>query len=454
MRATILVVDDEPLIRWTLSERLGQEGHAVVEAETAKAALARFGPDVDLVMLDYKLPDSDGLQVLKTMKARDPDVPVILLTAFSSVETAVEAMKQGAYHYANKPFNLEELSLVVQKALETTRLRREVKALRASRSEPYAIDRIVGDSAPMQALKALLGKVASSPASTVLLRGESGTGKDLAAKTIHYNSERAAKAFMNITCSALPDTLLESELFGHERGAFTDARQQKIGLLESAEGGTVFLDEIGEMVPALQAKLLRFLEEKAFKRVGGSADVHVDVRVIAATNRDLEDAVKQGKFREDLYYRLNVMQIMLPPLREHASDVPTLVNYYIDVFNREFRKQVRGATPEALRVLKDYRWPGNIRELRNAIERAMLLTEGEWLTPDSLPLGTPRATAAQTLELPDEGLNLETLERELVVQALRRTGGNQTKAAGLLGLNRDQIRYRIEKFGLDKPATT
>jgi DNA-binding NtrC family response regulator len=387
------------------------------------------------------------------MKARDPDVPVILLTAFSSVETAVEAMKQGAYHYANKPFNLEELSLVVQKALETTRLRREVKALRASRSEPYAIDRIVGDSAPMKALKVLLQKVASSPASTVLLRGESGTGKDLAAKTIHYNSERAAKAFMNITCSALPDTLLESELFGHERGAFTDARQQKIGLLESAEGGTVFLDEIGEMVPALQAKLLRFLEEKAFKRVGGSADVRVDVRVIAATNRDLEEAVKQGKFREDLYYRLNVMQIMLPPLRDHASDVPLLVNHYIDVFNREFRKQVRGVTPEALRVLKDYRWPGNIRELRNAIERAMLLTEGEWLAPDSLPLGTPRTAVAQTMELPDEGLNLDTLERELVVQALRRTGGNQTRAAALLGLNRDQIRYRIEKFGLDKPAT-
>jgi len=455
MPPTILVVDDEPLIRWTLSERLGQDGHAIVEAETAKTALARFGPDIDLVLLDYKLPDSDGLQVLKTMKARDPDVPVILLTAFSSIETAVEAMKQGAYHYANKPFNLDELALVVQKALETTRLRREVKALRASRSEPYAIARIVGDSSPVQALKALLQKVAASPASTVLLRGESGTGKDLAAKTIHYNSERSAKPFMNITCSALPDTLLESELFGHERGAFTDARQQKIGLLESAEGGTVFLDEIGEMVPALQAKLLRFLEEKAFKRVGGSADVRVDARVIAATNRDLEEAVKQGRFREDLYYRLNVMQILLPPLREHASDVPLLVNHYIDVFNREFRKQVRGATPAALDVLKTYRWPGNIRELRNAVERAMLLIEGEWLTPDVLPLGAARPPAAAlAMELPDEGVNLETLERELVAQALRRTGGNQTKAATLLGLNRDQIRYRIEKFGLDKPATT
>jgi DNA-binding NtrC family response regulator len=454
MTATILVVDDEPLIRWTLAERLGADGHAVVEAETAKAALERFGPDVDLVLLDFKLPDSDGLTVLKTMKARDADVPVILLTAFSSIETAVEAMKQGAYHYANKPFNLDELSLIVQKALETTRLRREVKALRASQSAPYAIDRIVGESAPMTGLKTLLQRVAGSPASTVLLRGESGTGKDLAAKTIHYNSARAAKPFMNITCSALPDALLESELFGHERGAFTDARQQKIGLLESTDGGTVFLDEIGEMVPALQAKLLRFLEEKAFKRVGGSVDVHVDVRVIAATNRDLEEAVRHGRFREDLYYRLNVMQVVLPPLRERSSDVPLLVNYYIDVFNREFRKQVRGATPQALELLKAYRWPGNVRELRNAVERAMLLSDGEWLPADMLPLVAARPSAAQTMELPDDGVNLEALERELVVQALRRTGGNQTKAATLLGLNRDQIRYRIEKFGLDKPATT
>src|SRR6187401_929219 len=450
--ATILVVDDESLIRWTLSERLSQDGHVVVEAETAKAAIGRFGPDIDLVLLDFKLPDSDGLQVLKAMKARDSDVPVILLTAFSSIETAVEAMKQGAYHYANKPFNLDELAMVVQKALETTRLRREVRALRASRSEPYAINRIVGDSDPMTRLKALLQKVASSPASTVLLRGESGTGKDLAAKTIHFNSDRGSRPFMNITCSALPDALLESELFGHERGAFTDARNQKIGLLESADGGTVFLDEIGEMVPALQAKLLRFLEEKAFKRVGGSGDVRVDVRVIAATNRDLEDAVKTGGFREDLYYRLNVMQITLPPLRQHPADIPLLINHYIDIFNREFRKNIRGASAEALALLKAYRWSGNIRELRNAVERAMLLAEGDYLTPDLLPVTAARPSTAQTMELPADGVNLETLERELVAQALRRTGGNQTKAAALLGLNRDQIRYRIEKFNLEKTS--
>src|SRR6266508_2728440 len=295
MAATILVVDDEPLIRWTLSERLSQDGHQVVEADTARAALARFGPDIDLVLLDYKLPDSDGLQVLRAMKAADPDVPVILLTAFSNIETAVEAMKQGAYHYANKPFNLDEIAMVAQKALETTALRREVKSLRASRSEPFAVSRIVGESASMISLKALLQRIATSPASTVLLMGESGTGKDLAAKVIHYNSERAPRPFMNITCSALPEALLESELFGHERGAFTGADRQKRGLLESADGGTVFLDEIGEMVPGLQAKLLRFLEEKAFKRVGGAHDIRVDVRVIAATNRNLEEAVAQGK---------------------------------------------------------------------------------------------------------------------------------------------------------------
>jgi DNA-binding NtrC family response regulator len=440
------------LIRWSLAERLAQEGHEVLEAATAKEALAQCGPAVDLVLLDYRLPDSDGLQVLRQIKASEPDVPVIMLTAVSGVETAVEAMKQGAFHYANKPFNLDEIALLVQKALETTQLRREVRRLQKSHSEPFALNRIVGDAPPMQTLRALLQRIASSPASTVLLIGESGTGKDLAAKVIHYNSARASRPFMNITCSALPDALLESELFGHERGAFTDARQQKVGLLESAGGGTVFLDEIGEMVPALQAKLLRFLEEKAFKRVGGASDIRVDVRVVAATNRDLEEAVKQGRFREDLYYRLNVMQVQLPPLREHASDVPLLVTYYIDQFNREFRKQVRGVTPPALEVLRGYRWPGNIRELRNAVERAMLLADDEWLAPEHFPMSVGRRQAGQGFGLPEEGVNLETLERTLVIQALERTGWNHTRAAGLLGLNRDQIRYRVEKFGLEKTA--
>jgi two-component system, NtrC family, response regulator AtoC len=449
---TVLVVDDEQLIRWSLSERLTRDGYRVVEADTAHAALERHAEGVDLVLLDYKLPDADGLSILKKIKEADADTLVIMLTAHSSVDVAVEAMKAGAYHYANKPFNLDEIALLVEKALETTRLRREVRALRASQARPYSVDRIVGASKAIGEAKALLQKVAASPASTVLLTGESGTGKDLAAKVLHYASDRAARPFMNITCSALPEQILESELFGHERGAFTDARQQKRGLLESADGGTVFLDEIGEMAPGLQAKLLRFLEEKTFKRVGGVADIRVDVRVVAATNRQLEDEVKKGRFREDLYYRLNVLPIVLPPLRAHADDIPALVHYFIDAYNTEFRKRVRGITDDAMRRLQTYGWPGNIRELRNAVERAMLLVEGPELTADQFPVLSGVHRLSEGVELPPTGIDLEQLERSLVVQALERSAWNQTKAATLLGLNRDQIRYRIEKFKLERPT--
>jgi DNA-binding NtrC family response regulator len=449
---TILVVDDEQLIRWSLASRLTDEGYRVVEAGTASEALQRHREGVDLVLLDYKLPDGDGLSVLQSMKAADPETVVILLTAVTNVETAVEAMKRGAYHYANKPFNLDEIALLVEKALETTRLRREVRTLRASQASPFSLDRIVGRSEAMTSVRALLQKIAASPASTVLLTGESGTGKDLAAKVIHYASDRASRPFMNITCSALPENLLESELFGHERGAFTGADRQKRGLLESADGGTVFLDEIGEMVPLLQAKLLRFLEEKSFKRVGGNTDLHVDVRVIAATNRTLEEEVRHGKFREDLYYRLNVVPIVLPPLRQRADDIPALLDYYVDAYNKEFKKRIRQIAPEARERLVRYPWPGNVRELRNAVERAMLLAEGDELMSADFQLGGERGKLSDGVELPATGVDIEQLERSLVVQALERSHWNQTKAAALLGLNRDQIRYRIEKFKLERTS--
>jgi DNA-binding NtrC family response regulator len=370
------------------------------------------------------------------------------------VETAVEAMKLGAYHFANKPFNLDEVMSTIERALETTRLGGEVRQIRKNAARPYKLHSIGGASEAMTALRQMVARVATSPASTVLLTGESGTGKDLVAKIVHYASDRASRPFMNITCSALPEQLLESELFGHERGAFTDARLQKRGLLETADGGTVFLDEIAEMVPALQAKLLRFLEEKTFKRVGGAADIHVDVRVVAATNRNLEEEVAKGRFRTEMFYRLNVLPISLPPLRSHAEDVPLLVEYFIDTFNTEFRKRVLGASPAAYTILERYGWPGNVRELRNVVERAMLLSDGQRLEAKDFSALTTTAGSADGYELPATGVDVEQLERSLVIQALRRAGGNQTKAAALLGLNRDQIRYRIEKFGLNAPTAS
>ena len=447
-KATILVVDDEALIRWSLAERLKAEGYDVLEAETGRAALDKLPEGVDLILLDYRLPDTDGVTVLRKAKEFDQDILVILLTAYASVETAVEAMKLGAYHFANKPFNLDEVSATVERALETTRLRREVRQSRTNAARPYNLQSVVGASPAITTLRHLVARVAVSPASTVLLTGESGTGKDLVAKVIHYASDRSSKPFMNITCSALPEQLLESELFGHERGAFTDARMQKKGLLETADGGTVFLDEIGEMTPGLQAKLLRFLEEKSFKRVGGSSDIRVDVRIVAATNRDLEKEVEKHQFRADLFFRLNVLPISMPPLRAHADDIPLMVEYFIDGFNTEFRKRVLGATPAAYALLQSYGWPGNVRELRNVIERAMLLSDGDRLDARDFSAMAKAVSAGNEFELPATGVDLEQLERSLLIQALSRCHGNQTRAGGLLGLNRDQIRYRIEKFGL------
>jgi two-component system, NtrC family, response regulator AtoC len=454
MARRVLVVDDEPLIRWSLTERLRADGHEVIEAATATEALEQAQTGVDLVLLDYKLPDEDGLSVLRKIRELDADTLVIMLTAHKGVETVVVAMKAGAFDYATKPFDLEDVAVRVSHALETTRLRRELRTLKDSLARPFGLGSIIGDSEVMQRVKALVRRVATSPSSTVLLTGESGTGKDLIAKVIHYVSQRASRPFVNVTASAMPEHLLESEMFGHERGAFTDARQQKRGLLEQADEGTVFLDEIGEMLPALQSKLLRFLEEKAFRRVGGVADIRVDVRVIAATNRDLEEQVKSGKFREDLYYRLNVLRVEIPPLRERIDDLPLLAQHFVDTFAREFKRPVRSLNAAAQLALRNYNWPGNVRELRNLIERAVLLSEDTTLAPsdfDSLHTSRPDTAApASGFALPSGGVNLDDVEKALVVQALERAHGNQTRAAALLGLHRDQIRYRIEKFGLKK----
>jgi DNA-binding NtrC family response regulator len=456
MSRRVLVVDDEELIRWSLVERLRADGYKIFEAGTAAEALDRADAGVDLLLLDYKLPDDDGMSVLRKYREIDPDVLVIMLTAHQNIELVVEAMRAGAFDYATKPFDLDDVALRVGRALETTRLRRELRTLRESMARPYGIGSIIGESAAMQRVKALVRKIATSPGSTVLITGESGTGKDLIAKVIHCASHRAERPFLNITCSALPEALLESEMFGHERGAFTDARQQKRGLLEQADEGTVFLDEIGEMTPAMQAKLLRFLEEKTFRRVGGTADLHVDVRVIAATNRNLEEHVQQGKFRDDLYYRLNVLRVEIPPLRVRENDIALLAQYFVETFGREFRRPALSLSHSAEAALRAYAWPGNVRELRNLVERAVLLSEGEMLQPaDFESLHTSRAPLGNghgAFSLPANGVQLEEVEKSLVVQALERSGGNQTRAATLLGLHRDQIRYRIEKFGLAKKS--
>jgi DNA-binding NtrC family response regulator len=446
----LLVVEDEKLIRWSLRQRFEEEGYIVEDAETGAEAFAKLsGAVFDLVMLDYRLPDITGLDVLRRIREEDQDLVVLMMTAYSNVENAVEAMRLGAFDYVSKPFKMDALMVTVRKALETTHLKREVRDLRAQMQKKFGFDRILGRCAAMSRLFELIRDVAGSGASTVFLRGESGTGKDLVAKAIHYNSDRANRRFMNITCTAIAESLLESELFGHERGAFTDAKQLKKGLLELSDGGTVFLDEVGDMPSSLQAKLLRFLEEKTFRRVGGVQDIEVDVRVIAATNRDVHKLIKEGVFREDLYYRLNIIPIDLPPLRERGDDIRLLAEYYVDVFAREFRRTVHGLKPEVIDKMMSYSWPGNVRELRNAIERAVLLVKHDTIAADDIVLGRGEADGQPcVIELPPGGISLQTVEEQLVRQALTQTGNNQTQAAKLLHLSRDQLRYRMERYGL------
>ncbi len=446
----ILIIEDEKLIRWSLRQRFEDEGYIVVEAATGLLGLEKIETTVfDLVMLDNKLPGMSGLDVLRHVRAADEDIVILMMTAYSNVEDAVEAMRLGAFDYIRKPFKVDALMLTVAKALETTRLKREVRDFRAQMQRQYGFDRILGQCPPMKRLFEMIRDVADSGASTIFLRGESGTGKDLVAKAIHYNSDRANRPFMNITCTALSETLLETELFGHERGAFTDAHQQKKGLLELADNGTVFLDEVGDMPPALQAKLLRFLEEKTFRRVGGVKDIEVDVRIIAATNRDIESFVAAGDFREDLYYRLNIIPIQLPPLRERGDDIRIIAEYYVDLFAKEFRRGPRQMSDEAVNKLTSHYWPGNVRELRNTIERAVLFCKTDVVGTDDLVVGgSPHVKLLNLTHIPAEGVSLQEIEENLVRRALAQTNNNQTKAAKLLHLSRDQLRYRMERYGL------
>jgi DNA-binding NtrC family response regulator len=448
-----LVVDDEHLIRWSLEQSLKRQGYEVSTAASGEDALRALREDPpDLMLLDIQLPGINGLDVLEKAKEIAEEVIVIMVTALGVLETAVKAMRMGAYDYINKPFNLDELAIVIKKALETGELRREVQQLRSEQTRKYGVANLIGSSRHMVNVLAMVQKIARSDASTVLIQGESGTGKELIAKAIHYESARADKPFMAINCAAVPETLLESELMGHEKGAFTDAKVQKKGLFELADGGTLFLDEIGDMEPGMQAKLLRVLEERAFRRVGGTKDIQVDVRIISATNKDLLKAMEERTFRNDLYYRIQVIPVFLPPLRERREDILTLANHFIAHFNREFGKQVKGISPMAEKFLSEYHWPGNIRELKNVIERAIILESDEILMLEHLPhemvaKAGSAGSGPLNLTIPPEGIDIEDVERELIRQSLEVSEGNQSKAAKKLNLGIDAFRYRMKKFG-------
>jgi DNA-binding NtrC family response regulator len=469
---TVLVVDDEKLVRWSLRQKYEEWGFTVLEAESGAAALrmAHSG-NPGLILLDVRLPDLSGLEVLERLKDAGDASAVIMITADPQLDDVKAAIKLGAFDFIGKPIDFDELHVTTQNALEATRLRSEVESLRSEMQRRVGYRDVVAMSKKMSELMGFVRKVAASEASTILIQGESGTGKDLIAKAIHYQSSRQDKPFVAINCSAIPETLMEAELFGHEKGAFTDAKAMKKGLFEIADRGTLFLDEIGELSPFLQAKLLRVLEDQVIRRVGGVKDMQADVRVIAASNRDLERAVQEGHFRQDLFYRLAIISIYIPPLRERKEDILPLVEFFIEHYNKKFRKSIRGIGEGTRRLLLNHDWPGNVRELKNAIERAMILEDEPVLRPAYLPFSVAQQHAHVTafehmspsagpstalangrslprLSIPDGGTSLEEVERALVEMALRQASGNQTHAAKLLDISRDALRYKMKKFGL------
>ena len=458
MKPSILIVDDDEVMQETLLDVLKKPGYEVFSVGSGNEVLATLKKNViDLILLDMKLPDVDGLEVLKEIKEFDTEILVIMMTAYSDVQTAVTAMKSGAYHYINKPFELEELKLLIEKGLETKSLINEVRRLHRQQKEEYQNSRIYGVSPQIQSVKELIGMISRTSKTSVLIQGETGTGKELAANAVHFNGKRNARPCMKINCSAIPDSLLESELFGYEKGAFTDAKTTKKGLFELADGGTVFLDEIGDMKPYLQSKILRVLENQTFMRVGGEREIKVDVRIIAATNKNLEALVREGLFRKDLYYRLKVIVIEMPPLRERVEDILLLSNLFIEENNREYGKTIKGLAEESKRWMTRYPWPGNVRELKNVIERAMILTDQDWITPRQLPFelvqdggpGRANAAAFDALETPEE-MSLEYAERVHLGKVLRKLEWNKSKASRALGVSRATLRAKIKRYGLSE----
>ncbi|MBZ0159039.1 MAG: sigma-54 dependent transcriptional regulator [bacterium] len=469
----ILVVDDEENIRWALRKALEREGHQVVAAADGLEGFRRAtDPGIDLVLMDIKMPGADGLETLSRIKETRPELPVIIMTAFGTLQAAVQAMKRGAYDYITKPFDFDELAIVVRRVFEIRELTERVAQMETLGSRSFDFGGVVGLCPAMQQIFKLVGKMAASDL-TVLIRGESGTGKELLAQAIHYNSRRSARSFVAVNCAAIPRELLESELFGHERGAFTGASTLRHGKFELAEGGTIFLDEIGDMAIGLQAKILRVLQERQFERVGGERPHAADVRVIAATNQNLEAAVAQKSFREDLYYRLNVVAINLPPLRERIEDIPLLVNHFLHLFAEEQKQEPKTVPPETLELMLAYRWPGNIRELENAVKRACALAPTSLILPEHLPAALLRAEEIDAgggrssfERILSQGITgelsrlrqerdgqiyayfLATLERPLLLRVLERTGGNQLRAAELLGINRNTLRKKLRELGI------
>jgi len=454
LTARILVVDDEQSMLDFLQLLLEESGFQVTTASCVEEGRTQIREgSFDLVLCDIIMPDGSGLDLLREIKQQDSRMSVIMMTAYTSTKTAIEAMRRGAYDYVSKPFDVEELKVIIQKALEKTELVDENFYLRRELEEKYRFSNIIGRSRPMQEIFELVERV-SRTSSTVLLEGESGTGKELIARAIHYESPRSSHRFLSVNCGALPENLLESELFGHERGSFTGAVREKKGLFREAHQGTLLLDEISEMTPAMQVKLLRALQEKKIRKVGGSAEEPVDVRIIAATNQDLRQLTEQGEFREDLYYRVNVIPIRLPPLRRRREDIPLLVDFFIKKCSTGMGIEARRISVEAMRILESYHWPGNVRELENVIERALALSEGDTLTADDLPaqILEPAPPLGDAPSLPAEGLNLEQyldeIRKQLMAEALERASGVQTQAAEVLGMSFRSFRYYAKKMRL------